>query len=371
MAELFERTVINTMSLANRFVRSATWEGLAGTEGETTPELINRQVDLALGGVGLIISGHTYVSDEGKAGSWQMGAYSDHLIPGLKKMTDAVHQAGGKIVMQLAHAGCRGAMHLTGKMPIGPSALEQEGKLICREMERSDFEHVRTAFAQAAKRAKQAGFDGVQLHGAHGYLFTQFLCPAFNRRIDQYGGEIENRGRFVTEVCRAIRDAVEDDFPLMIKINCDDFLENGMTVDEMLYLSGMLQELGVDAIELSGGTFYSAPYLPSRTKKIKCEADEVYYREAALRYKQTVQVPLMLVGGIRSYGVSEQLVQDGVADYVALCRPLIREPALVRRWQSGDRGRSDCLSDNSCFKPAFKGKGIYCVTKAHQHKKPQ
>lgn len=137
MAELFEQTTIKSLTIRNRFVRSATWEGLAGVDGETTPELIDRQVELVLGGVGLVISGHTYVSDEGKAGSWQLGAYSDNLIPGLKRMTEAVHREGGKIVMQLAHAGCRGAVHLTGKMPIGPSALEQDGKLTCREIGRA------------------------------------------------------------------------------------------------------------------------------------------------------------------------------------------------------------------------------------------
>lgn len=370
MSELFERTAINSMNLANRFVRSATWEGLAGVNGETTPALIDRQVELVLGGVGLIISGHTYVSDEGKAGSWQLGAYSDELIPGLKKMTEAVHREGGKIVMQLAHAGFRGAVHLTGKMPIGPSELEQDGKQTSREMNESDFEHVRTAFAQAARRAREADFDGVQIHAAHGYLFSQFLCPAFNRRTDQYGGSIENRGRFIVQVCRAIRDAGGNDFPVMIKINSEDFLDNGLTVEEMLHLSIMLQAAGIDAIELSGGTFYSAPYLPSRTAKINREADEVYYRDAAVRYKKTVHVPLMLVGGIRSYNVSEQLVREGVTDYIALCRPLIREPGLIKRWQSGDHRRSDCLSENSCFKPAFKGKGLYCVTKVHQQGKP-
>lgn len=338
-------------------------------DGETTPDLIDRQVELALGGVGLIISGHTYVSDEGKAGSWQLGAHSDDLIPGLDKMTEAVHREGGKIVMQLAHAGCRGAVHLTGKMPIGPSALEKDGKSICRAMNDADFEHVRASFAQAARRAKDGGFDGVQIHAAHGYLLSQFLCPYFNRRTDQYGGTIENRGRFIIQVCRAIRDGVGNDFPVMIKINSEDFLENGLTVDEMLRLSVMLEEAGIDAIELSGGTFYSAPYLPSRTTKTVRKADEAYYRKAAVRYKQTIRMPLMLVGGIRSYNVSEQLVQRGITDYVSLCRPLIREPGLIKRWHSGDHRRSECLSENSCFKPAFKGKGIYCVTKAHQQKK--
>jgi 2,4-dienoyl-CoA reductase-like NADH-dependent reductase (Old Yellow Enzyme family) len=369
MAELFEPTTINSMTLPNRFVRSATWEGLADMDGYPTPELIDYQVALVLGGVGLIISGHTYVSDEGKAGSWQMGAYSDKLIPGLTQMTEAVHREGGKIVMQLAHAGCRAATHLTRKTPIGPSEAEQDGKPLSKEMQETDFEHVRAAFAHAARRAKEADFDGVQIHAAHGYLLSQFLCPLFNRRMDQYGGEIENRGRFVIEVCRAIRDAVGNDFPIMIKINSEDFLENGLTVDEMLHLSGMLEKAGVDAIEMSGGTFYSAPYLPSRTTKITREADEVYYRDAAVRYKQNIHIPLMLVGGIRSYNVSAQLVREGVTDYIALCRPLIREPALVKRWQSGDHCRSDCLSDNACFKPAFKGKGLYCVTKERQEKK--
>lgn len=369
MAELFEPTTIKSMTVANRSIRSATWEGLAGTDGDVTQALIDRQVELAAGGIGLIISGHTYVSDEGKAGAWQLGAYSDHLVPALTKMTEAVHREGGKIAMQLAHAGCRAASHLSGKIPIGPSEVVQDGKPVCREMNEQDLDHVRTAFAQASGRAKGAGFDAVQIHGAHGYLLTQFLCPVFNKRSDQYGGSIENRARFVLEVYQAIRQTVNDDFPVMIKINSEDFLENGMTMDEMLYLSGMLERAGIDAIELSGGTFYSAPYLPSRTARIKREADEVYYKNAAIRYKQAINTPLMLVGGIRSYNVSEQLIGDGLTDYVAFCRPLIREPGLINRWKSGDHAGSGCLSDNACFRPAFKGKGIYCVTKERQEKK--
>jgi len=369
MAELFEESSISSMTLPNRFVRSATWEGLADMSGRVTPGLIDRQTELARGGVGLIITGHTYVSDEGKAGSWQLGVYGDDLIPGLAKMTEAVHREGAKIVMQLAHAGCRGAVHLTGKMPIGPSEIRQDNKTSCREMQGPDFEVLLRAFAEGSRRAREAGFDGVQVHAAHGYLLSQFLCPAFNQRSDRYGGDIFNRARLLLEVCQAIRETVGSDFPVMVKINSEDFLEKGMTVDEMLRVAEMLEKAGIDAVELSGGTFYSAPYLPSRTTRITSEADEVYYRDAAVRFKGAVRTPLVLVGGIRSYPVAEKLVQEGTADYVALCRPLISEPDLVRRWRLGDRRPSDCISDNGCFKPAFKGKGISCVTKQRRAKK--
>lgn len=255
MSKLFETTTINTMKLTNRFVRSATWEGMANHDGSTTRELINLMVQLAQGGVGLIITGHAYVRKDGQAGPWQLGVYKDELISGLTEMTEAVHKANGKIVLQLAHAGSMAVPALTGFEPLGPSIFEKKGG-DWREMTYADISKVTNAFAQAAERAKKAGFDGVQIHAAHGYLLSQFLAPFFNKREDEYGGNIENRARLVLAILKHIRASVGNDFPVLIKINSEDFLDGGLTLDDMLHVAVLLEQAGIDAIELSGGTAY-------------------------------------------------------------------------------------------------------------------
>ncbi len=364
MSKLFETTTIKSLNLPNRFVRSATWEGLAADDGSVTPRLIDVAVKLAQGGVGLIISGHAYVSREGQAGSWQLGAYSDELIPGLTEMVRAVHDCGGKIAMQLAHAGSKAAFRLSGLDPIGPSIAEIEGQRVGREMDKKDIEQVTRAFAAAALRAQTAGFDAVQIHGAHGYLISQFLSPFFNKRTDEYGESIENRTRFAIEVFEAIQKTVGRNFPIFIKINSEDFLPNGLTMDDMIKASEILEKAGVDGVEMSGGTFLSGKNYPSRQGKPGHGEQEAYYEVAAKQYKKTVKVPLMLVGGLRTLETAERLVADGVIDYIAMCRPFIREPALVNRWKSGDRKPALCVSDSGCFKPGFEGKGVSCVVEA-------
>ncbi|MGA2401931.1 MAG: NADH:flavin oxidoreductase [Syntrophobacteraceae bacterium] len=368
MPILFETTTIKSMSLTNRFVRSATWEGMAKEDGSCPRKLTDLMVRLAKGGVGLIITSHAYVSKEGQAGRRQLGIYSDALVSGLAAMADAVHKAGGTIAVQLAHAGCHADPNLTGQMPLGPSSMKGEGELKCLEMTGNDFHMVVEAFGKAAARARAAGFDGVQIHAAHGYLLSEFLSPFYNRRNDQYGENVEKRARLLLEVAHNIRDKVGDRFPVMVKMNSEDFVTGGLAVEEMLEVASILESAGIDAIELSGGTRYSGDYVPSRLGRLDTENMEVYYLEAARKFKERVSVPLMLVGGIRSYAVAERIVKEGIADYVSLSRPLIREPDLVNRWRSGDTGKARCLSDNLCYEPVRAGEGLYCVVEKRRER---
>lgn len=368
MSKLFESSEINGMKLANRFVRSATWEGVAADDGACTPKLIELMTGLARGGVGLIISGHTYVSQTGQAGPWQLGVYDDKLIPGLEAMATAVHQNGGKIVMQLAHAGYFANAKLTGQTPMAPSNVEGFAKGPRQEMNTDDIKGVVNAYGAAARRAQTAGFDGVQIHSAHGYLLSQFLSPAFNQRQDEYGGDIRNRARALVEVLREVRQTVGKDFPVLVKMNCQDFIENGLPPEDSRQAGKMLVENGIDAIELSGGVLIGGKMSPSRMG-IKSEEKEAYFQNEARAFKAEVDVPLILVGGNRSFQVAERMVNDGVADYISLCRPLIREPDLINRWKSGDLSRATCVSDNMCFVPARKGEGIYCLTEEREKKR--
>lgn len=360
MSKLFKTTTINTLTLANRFVRSATGEFMANEDGSVSPKLIDLMVQLAQGGVGLIITGAAYIRKDGNSFPWQLGNDSDDLQTGLSEMAEAVHNAGGKIVMQICHARA-----LTGEA-MGPSQMPaQEGKFGtapgCRAMTQDDIDAVVDAFGQAATRAKQAGFDGVQLHGSHGTLLSEFLSPFFNKRTDDYGGSIDNRVRIVLEAYERVRGVVGDQFPVMIKINSEDFLDGGLNVEDMLQAAAMFEQAGIDAIELSGGTAWAFYMGNVNASFMRMGKQEVYYREAAKRYKAKIGVPLMLVGGIRSFEVAEQLVEEGLADYIALCRPLIREPDLINRWKAGDTRNADCISDNACLGPAMEGKGIQCV----------
>jgi 2,4-dienoyl-CoA reductase-like NADH-dependent reductase (Old Yellow Enzyme family) len=216
------------------------------------------------------------------------------------------------------------------------------------------------AFGQAARRAKEAGFDGVQIHAAHGYLHSQFLSPAFNRRKDAHGGPVERRARAILETVEAIRASVGHDFSVLIKMNCRDFLPGGLTIDDSLKVGGMLQQIGIDAIELSGGTIISGKLGPVRPG-ISSEDKEAYFREEGKAFREKLRVPLILVGGIRSFQVAERLVNGGYADYVSMSRPFVRESGLVRRWALGDRRKSACLSDTLCREAAFKGEGLHCV----------
>jgi len=323
---------------------------------------------LAKGQVGLIISSHAYIKPEGQAGLKQLGVYKDQQIDGLRRMTQAVHDQGGRIVLQLAHAGFFANSKLTGQIPWAASQAEAFSKSPRKEMTIQDIQEVIEAFGQAAQRAKEAGFDGVQIHAAHGYLLSQFLSPLFNKRVDAYGGSIENRARALLEIIKKVRSVVGKQYPVLIKLNSQDFLEGGLTLDDSLKIGSLLQEAGIDALELSGGTFLSGNLMPSRVGIAK-EEKEAYFMEAAKAFKGKLTIPLMLVGGVRSLPVAERIVNQGIADYLSMSRPFIREPELIKRWKSGDQRKAFCLSDNQCFGPGMAGEGIYCVVEKKEKEK--
>jgi 2,4-dienoyl-CoA reductase-like NADH-dependent reductase (Old Yellow Enzyme family) len=358
---LFEPTVINSIPLPNRFIRSATWEGMATQDGRVTPQLIDTMVALAQGGVGLIISGHAYVQQVGQASPFQLGFYDDSLIAGLQSMTGAVHAAGGQIVAQLAHAGNFALEKAVGRPPVVASSFDDLAQTPRSELSPDDLSILKDDYVAAARRAQAAGFDGIQLHSAHGYLLSQFLSPWFNRRSDAYGGSLDSRVRIHVEIIQAVREAVGDDYPILVKMNCEDFAEGGLSVADSIEAARQMAAAGLDAVELSGGLLTGGKLSPSRPN-INTPEKEAYFQEPARKFKNALDVPLILVGGVRSPEVAEGLFEEKTADYFAMSRPLIREPDLINRWQSGDRSPARCLSDNLCFRPGMLGRGIYCVT---------
>ena len=361
MATLFEETAIKGMTMRNRMVRSATWEGMCDQEGRPTEKLINCYRDLAQGGIGLIVSGFTFVSTEGKQLPGQMGIYTDGFEEDYKRLTGAVHQAGGKIAVQLVHAGGQTDTGNAGRQPLAPSAVQvDQFPEIPAELTRDEISDLAAAFGEGARRAKAWGFDAVQLHGAHGYLINQFLSPHTNCRTDEYGGGIENRCRFLLEVYQKVRDAVGAGYPVLIKLTGSDNMEGGLENEEAVYAARKLFEAGIDAIEVSGGTTASGDKNPAREKINKPEK-EAYNLEQARRIKEAVGCPVMVIGGFRSYRVAEKALKDEGMDYITMARPLIRESDLPNRWLRGDRTPAKCVSCNECFIPGLKEGGIYCV----------
>jgi len=366
--KLFETTEISGMKLRNRFVRSATWEGMADEEGRCTPELSELMVQLARGGLGLIITSHAYVRSDGQAGPRQLGIYEDRLGENLRGMVQAVHQHGAAIALQISHAGYFSSAKIIKQTPLAPSQVAEFAKSPRNEITTKDIQGIITAFGQAAYRAKKAGFDAVQIHAAHGYLLGQFLSPAFNKRKDGYGGDLENRAKILLEVLQEVRRAVGSQFPVMVKLNSDDYLNGGLHLEDSLQVGMMLQQAGIDAIELSGGTMVSGDLNPSRSG-ILSEKKEAYFRNAGKAFKENLDLPLILVGGIRSFHLAEQLIQEGYADYISMSRPFIREPHLINRWMSGDLRKASCLSDGKCWGPLTAGQGIRCVVEEEIQKK--
>ena len=368
MKNIFDTTNINGMPLRNRLIRSATWEGMCEPDGRPTQKLADCYRALAKGGVGLIITGYAFVLPEGRQSPCMIGAHTDAFAMELKALPVAVHAEGGSICIQLVHTGGQTTSKIIGRQPLAPSSVKvaqffEEPA----ELTKEDIAGVVSAFAAAAKRAKDYGFDAVQLHAAHGYLINEFLSPLTNQRADEYGGSIGNRCRFLLEVYRAARQAVGKDFPLIIKLNGADNLEGGLTLDDAVHAAQMLDREGIDAIEVSGGTPASGALGPVRVKIDKPE-QEGYNLGSARRIKNAVKCPVMVVGGFRSYDVAAGLIERGDADYISLARPLVREPNLPKRWESGDHAKATCISCNACFKAGLRG-GIYCVQDEKERKK--
>jgi 2,4-dienoyl-CoA reductase-like NADH-dependent reductase (Old Yellow Enzyme family) len=362
MTELFEAIEINGMRLKNRSVRSATWTGMAEPDGRYSKKLMRLTTDLAKGEVGLIITGFAYVLSNGKALAGQAGIHNDAMIPRLKEATKKVHKAGGKICMQIVHAGAQTLIRETKDQPIwGPSpVLNKIFQKTPKAMSQREIGDTVRAFGRAAERVKKAGFDAVEIHGAHGYLVSQFLSPATNKRTDKYGGSLANRARFLFQIYRAVRKAVGKDFPVLIKLNCKDFVRGGLKDTDALSVAKQLDKMGIDAIEVSGGVPAAGDLGPARLK-IRKASDEAYFLSIANRIKKQVSVPIVLVGGIRSFKTINDILKSGKADLISMARPFIREPHLIKRWKKGNHKKATCISCNKCFPTGMSREGLHCA----------
>ncbi|MGL6064382.1 MAG: NADH:flavin oxidoreductase [Fusobacteriaceae bacterium] len=356
MKNIFDKTKIKNMELKNRIIRSAIWEGFSDENGNVTDELIEFYKKLSLGGVGTIITGFSPVIEYDKPAGNMIGVCSDKYIEGLKKLTKVVHENNTNIVLQIVVGGSQGRPGM-GSRVVGPSPhINSVTKQSAEELSKEEIKNLIEAFSQAGRRAKEGNFDGVQIHGAHGYLISQFMNPFYNKRNDEYGGNIENRTRFLFEVYRAIRKTVGE-FPIFVKINCEDFMEGGATKEEMLWVCKKLSEEGIDLIEVSGGNAGSRINEGVIRSKINSVEKEGYFKEFGMKLAKEISTPIALVGGHRSLKSIDEILNTSNISYISLARPLLREPDLVNIWKLDREKVSKCISCNKCLNP----KGSICI----------
>ena len=351
--DLFTPGKIGTLALPNRLVRSATAERMASLEGEVTPALISFLTELAAGGVGLIITGHMYVHPSGRCDPEMTAVCDDRFIPGLKDLAEAVHSKGVRVVVQINHGGMQSNPKVVPEL-VAPSDVASGlvAKPV-REITEKEILGLIDAYGQAARRVKEAGFDGVQIHAAHGYLINQFLSPLVNKREDRWGGNLKKRMQFLRDVASGVRAEVGPEYPVLIKLGLRDDKEGGLSLEEGLIVVAGLEEMGIDGGEVSCGIGTSS--IPG----IKVGVNEGYFIPLAERARKVTVLPLILVGGFRSRKFMEKTLTDGTADFISLSRPFLCESDLPAKMKAGLQDCSICISGNNC-RPKSTGEGIRC-----------
>jgi 2,4-dienoyl-CoA reductase-like NADH-dependent reductase (Old Yellow Enzyme family) len=392
MSILFTPINLGDMRIENRFIHSATYEVMASETGEVSDKLVKRYQNLAKGEVGLIIPGYMYVHPLGRSYKYQTGIHNDEQIPGLRNLVEAVHQAGGKIAFQLAHAGRQTTKAMIGQTPIGPSSRGRDPVNFVKPMEMTadQVQEVIQAFGAAAKRAVEAGADGIQLHAAHGYLINQFISPFFNQRKDEWGGSDANRFRFLKELISEVRNALPQGMPILVKLNAHDYTpQEGITPSLAVTYAEWLADLKINGLEISCGSavysymnmcrgdvpvkelvnslpFWKKPLGKLMMKSMvgKYDLEEGYNLEAAKMIKPVLgEIPLFVVGGLRKVAQMTEALEQQYADCISMCRPFIREPFIVKKIKEGKTESVACVSCNRCLAAVPSNMPVRCYNK--------
>jgi 2,4-dienoyl-CoA reductase-like NADH-dependent reductase (Old Yellow Enzyme family) len=383
MSSLFTREKIGALELKNRMIRTASHEGLADERGRPSEEQFQFYKKFIEGEIALVITGYAGIMQAGKSALYHMTMIdSDDLIAAHRDLVKRIHEIGGKIVLQIAHCGRQTWSRETGKPLMAPSPIPCGFyREMPEAMTEEDISSVVEHFALAARRVRDAGYDGVQIHGAHGYLLSTFLSRHANKRTDSWGGSRENRFRIVDEVLRATRKMVGDDFPILIKLNTYERAPSGIKPEDCLAFSEMVAATGCcDAIELSCGTneggfimargkfptdaifSYMRPYcnyprliqaffkyvVVPFIKAKQPQFTEGYNLDTATKVKQAISLPIITVGGMRSKQLMESAISSGKTDFVSMARPLIMEPDLPNKFKSGISEIALCDNCNEC-----------------------
>jgi 2,4-dienoyl-CoA reductase-like NADH-dependent reductase (Old Yellow Enzyme family)/thioredoxin reductase len=358
---LFSPGKIGSMELKNRVVMAPMVRNYADEQGRITDRYRGHMGRIARGGVGMMILDATFVGPEGRGFPRQIGIHSDDMIPGFRALVDELHRWDVKVGPQLHHAGRMTSVRITGARPVAPSPIRDPA--VNEEPRALTVAEIRVlveAYADGARRAREAGCDFVEIHGAHGYLIAQFLSPYSNHRDDAYGGTPEGRRRFLEEVVGAMRREVGGDFPVTVRLSCDELVAHGLTPHNTAEIARRLQELGVDAIHVSAGN--PASYTRGYTIPPMAVPDGVLLPYAR-GIKRAVDIPVIAVGKIRDPKLAEGALRDGAADFVALGRPLLADPDWPMKAVGG---RSDeinlCIACNQgCIGRLFDRLDVWCT----------
>jgi len=322
MAGLLSPINICGQKVRNRIVMPPMNINHATTEGYVTQKMIDHYVERAKARVGIIIVECAYVEPRGKLSTHQLGIHTDSHIPGLKSLAQAIKAYGAMAVIQIHHAGRQTSSNICSSQPVAPSAISSPAeKEIPRELTLPEIAALVEAFGEAARRAKKANFDGVEIHGAHGFLVNQFVSPYSNKRTDQYGGNRENRLRFSKEIIARIKERTNNDYPIFYRMSADEFVEGGLTLEESKLITRDLVEAGVNVMDISAGVAASRPvkHYPG------------YLVPLAHSIKQVVNVPVITVGEISEFKLADQIIREGRADLVAVGRAMLKDPLWAQK----------------------------------------
>lgn len=346
------------VTLPNRLGKSAMTEGLADPQDNPTEAHDTLYRIWSEGGTGLLITGNVMVDRRYLERAGNVVLEDDQAMVQLKNLVAAGKSGGSQLWMQINHPG-RQCQRTINRQPLSPSDIQLNMVGLFgrpRAMTEADIKEVIGRFVQTALLGKQAGFDGVQIHGAHGYLISQFLSPITNQRTDQWGGSLENRARFVREIVRTMREAVGDDYPVGIKLNSADFQKGGFTLEECVTVAGWLADDSIDLLEISGGTYEQLSLLGVEPTEVResTRKREAYFIEYANAIRETAKMPLMITGGFRSRVVMEEAVSSGEVDVVGLARPLCTQPDLGSQLLAGTIDEVDAYEHGLVL-----GKGLW------------
>jgi 2,4-dienoyl-CoA reductase-like NADH-dependent reductase (Old Yellow Enzyme family)/thioredoxin reductase len=369
MAELkFEKILepiqIGKITLKNRFVMPPMVTNYAADDGAVTERFKAYHQTRAKGGVGLIITEAAYIHPNAKGFKNQVGIHKDELVAGLKELTEAVHKYGAKIAVQLYHAGRQTTSKVTGMSVVAPSPIPCPVKQeMPKELSLEEIKDLVEAFGAAARRAREAGFDAVEIHGAHGYLLNQFLSPYSNKRTDEYGGTLENRMRFPLEVIKRVKEEVGQSLPIIYRLSSAEFVAGGLTIEDTRAFAQTLVEAGVDAIHVSGGVYESSAMIIQ-----PAAVPQGCYVENAAAIKEAINgaVPVIVVGRIKDPVAAEQIIREGKADLVAMGRALLSDPELPNKVSEGRvQEIRKCIGCNQgCIDRLFQDVDIACLGNA-------
>lgn len=378
MTALFEPAALGPVSLKNRVVKAATFEGRT-PRGVITDELIAFHRQMALGGVAMTTVAYLAVSADGRTDR-HCAVLTDESVPGLRRLTAAVHDVGCAVAAQIGHAGPVANARSNGAPALAPSRRLSAGGTPTRAVTASDIDRITEDYRRAASVAVEAGFDSLEVHLGHDYLLSSFLSPRLNHRTDEWGGSLENRARFPLRVVEAVREEVGNRAAVTAKLNMADGVSGGFWLNESISFARMLEDQGaLDAIELTGGSSLSNPMYLFRGEAPRSEFaatlpgpmragfrllggrflrdypfEEAYFLPYARQFLGAVSLPLILLGGINRMETAEAALSDGFS-FVAMGRALLREPDLVGRWERGNPTPGLCIHCNKCMPTIYSG----------------